>query len=226
MITRLIERNKAIELRKQGLTYSEITQIVPVSKGLLSYWFRNLELSQPEKEAVVSRLVDRKGKGILKSVATNRGLRLSREIVSFENAKKLFREMCTDSQFLVGIALYWAEGAKKHNNFQFVNSDPDMIVFMHKWIGKYLKVERSKIKCRIFLHKVPGYESLNLFWATKLGLPPESFQRTIYKPTKYIIKRNPDYKGCLRLCITNVYIFRLMRAWQKLLIQYYEATRS
>ena len=226
MVARLIDKNKAIELRKQGMTYSEIVQIVPVSRGLLSYWFKDLNLSMEEKEAIALRLVDKRGKGILKSVATNRQLRLKREIVAFEDAKKLFTDMHLDHKFLIGIALYWAEGAKKHNIFQFVNSDSDMIVFMYQWIQKYLSVDKSKIKCRLFVHKFPGYEDLEIFWAGKLGIETSLFQKTIYKPTKHNIKKNPDYKGCIRLCITNVYVFRLMRAWQKLLIQYYGDTRS
>lgn len=226
MTARLIEKNKAIELRKQGMTYSEITQIVPVSRGLLSYWFKDLEFSREEKEGIAKRLVDRRGKGMLKSAATNRQSRLNREIVAFEDAKKIFKEMQTDHRFLIGITLYWAEGAKRHNNFQFVNSDPDMVVFMYNWIQKYLKVDSDRIKCRLFIHRVPGYENIEMFWAGKLGVNPSLFHRTIYKPTKRIIKKNPDYKGCMCLYITDVYVFRLMRAWQKLLIQYYEATRS
>jgi hypothetical protein len=226
MTARLIEKNKAIELRKQGMTYSEIVQVVPVSRGLLSYWFRELELSKEEKENIASRMVDRRGKGMLKSISTNRKLRLDREIVAFEDAKNIFKEKCSNSRFLIGVALYWAEGAKKHYNFQFVNSDPEMITFMYNWIQKYLKVENSKIRCRLFIHKIPGYENIESFWAGKLGLQPSTFQRTIHKPTKHKVKKNPDYKGCMSLRVTNVYVFRLMRAWQKLLIQYYGDTRS
>jgi hypothetical protein len=226
MIARLMDKNQAIELRKQGMTYSEIAKIVPVSKGLLSYWFNDLILTTEEKERIASKMVGTRGAGILKSSATNRQKRLGREIVAFEDAKRIFADNMKDQRFLIGIALYWAEGAKKHSVFQFVNSDPDMVIFMHNWVQKYLKIEKARIKCRLFIHKVPGYENIELFWAGKLGLEPSLFMKTIYKPTKHTVKKNPDYKGCMRLSIANVYVFRLMRAWQKLLIQYYGDTRS
>lgn len=226
MVARLIEKNQAIELRKQGMTYSEIAKIVPVSKGLLSYWFKDLALTVEEKEKIALNMVGGRGAGILKSSATNRQKRLGREIVAFEDAKRIFAENINDQQFLIGIALYWAEGAKKHNVFQFVNSDSDMVVFMYNWIQKYLKIDKNKIKCRLFIHKVLGYENIELFWAWKLGIESSLFMKTIYKPNKHSFKKNPDYKGCMRLSIANVYVFRLMRAWQKLLIQYYGDTRS
>jgi len=221
MNARLIEKNQAIELRKQGLTYSEIQKFIPVTKGMLSFWLKDLILSDEEKDKLYSRTSDRRSSGRSKSISTNRNKRLNREIVAFEDAKKLFVEMQSDPKFLIGIALYWAEGAKKHNVFQFVNSDPDMVVFMFNWIQKYLKIDQIKIKCRLFIHKVSGYENIELFWAGKLGLQTSIFQQTIYKSTGYSVKKNPDYRGCMRLCITNVYVFRLMKAWQKLLIQYH-----
>jgi hypothetical protein len=96
-----------------------------------------------------------------------------------------------------------------------------MVVFMFNWIKKYLKINQDSVKCRLFIHKVPEYENVEVFWAGKLGLQTNVFQKTIYKPTGDYLKKNPDYKGCMRLCITNVYVFRLMKAWQKLLIQYH-----
>jgi transcriptional regulator with XRE-family HTH domain len=221
MIARLIDKNQALELRKQGMTYSEIAKIVPVSKGLLSYWFRDSTFTVEEKERIASNMVGSRGAGILKSSAINRQKRLNREIVAFEDAKRIFADNMQDQRFLIGVALYWAEGAKKHSLFQFVNSDPDMVIFMHNWMQKYLKIERQRIKCRLFIHKVPGYENIELFWAGKLGLEPSLFAKTIYKPTRHLVKKKPDYKGCMRLSVANVYVFRLMRAWQKLLIQYY-----
>jgi hypothetical protein len=42
---KVLEKNKAIELRKQGKTFGEILSKIPVSKGSLSYWLRNITLT-------------------------------------------------------------------------------------------------------------------------------------------------------------------------------------
>lgn len=48
-------------------------------------------------------------------------------------AKETFSNMSERDFFMSGITLYWAEGSKSSkSNLSFVNSDPDMIVFMHK----------------------------------------------------------------------------------------------
>lgn len=225
MKARLEEKNQAIELRKQGLSYSEIQKIIPVSKGLLSNWFNNLTLSPDQEKSLHSNLIDRSGRGRINSILVNRRAKLNREIVAFEDAKKIFVDMKSDPTFLIGVTLYWAEGSKKFDFFQFINSDPDMVVFMYSWIQKYLKIDRERIKCRIFTNKVIGYDNIELFWASKLAIQQHILRKTVYKSTRYSHRKNPDYKGCMRLSINSVYIQRLMRAWQKLLIQYYSVMR-
>lgn len=221
MKARLQDKKLAIELRKQGFSYKEIQEQVPVSKSLLSGWFKHLDLTKDEEEYLKSRMEDRKDKGRISSTISNRNRRIEREVVAFEAAKTLFDKHKNHSDFLVGVALYWAEGSKRTGEFQFINSDPEMITFMYAWIQKYLDIDKDDIKIRLFIHKIPGYENIDLFWANILSTQPDLFEKTIYKPTQHSIKKNPNYKGCLRLSISGIYHLRVVKAWQKLLIQYY-----
>ena len=221
MKARLENKKLAIELRKNGLSYAEIQKQVPVSKGLLSGWFKYLDLSKEEEEFLKSRMLERQDKGRISSTISNRNRRIAREVIAFEEAKKLFDKYKAESAFLIGIALYWAEGSKRTGEFQFVNSDPDMILFMHKWIRNFLKFEKDQIKYRLFIHKIPGYENVDIFWSKVLTIQPSDFEKTIFKPTIHSVKKNPNYKGCLRLSIPGIYHLRILKAWQKLLIQYY-----
>lgn len=221
MKARLEDKKLAIELRKNGLSYKEIQQKVLVSKSLLSGWFKYLDLSKDEQEHLISRMNERKDKGRIISTLSNRSRRIQREEVAFEDAKKLFFRYKNQSDFQVGVALYWAEGSKRTSEFQFINSDPDMIVFMYKWIQKFMAINKDKIKCRLFIHKIPGYEDSHQFWVQKLAIEPYLFEKTIYKPTQHALKKNPNYNGCLRLSIGGIYYLRIIKAWQKLLIQYY-----
>lgn len=226
MSARLIEKNEAIKLRKSGFSYADIQKKINVSRSLLSYWFKNLKLSESELALIRSKITSNREIGINKSSITNRNKRKEREKVDYEMASNIFEKYRNEVGFLIGISLYWAEGAKKHSAFQFVNSDPDMVLFMFNWMQKYLKLDIGKIKCRIFVHPVPGYENIENFWANLLGINASSFQKTIFKPTNLTFKRNPEYKGCVRLSISDVRLFRIVRAWQKLLIQYYGNMRS
>jgi hypothetical protein len=222
MRARLEDRNKAIELRKCGMSYKQIQAVVPVSKGLLSGWFENLQLTHEEESNLKLKIKERIDRGRIGSLISNRSRRIERERIVIKEAEVVFKKYKADPVFLMGVVLYWAEGAKKSDHFQFINSDPDMVVMMNKWIIKFLKVPKDSIRPRLFIHKVPGYEGAEEFWAKSLGIDLDLFQKTIYKPTKHKVKKNPFYQGCLRLDIFGIRYLRLMNAWQKLLIQYYD----
>lgn len=221
MKSRLADKNRAIELRKSGLSYKEIQKIISVSRGVLSGWFKHLELSEREAFDLHNNSQTKQFNGRLKASITNKNKRLEREKNAYNFAKESFEAFKNDSRFLVGVSLYWAEGSRKTGNFQFINSDPDMIKFMYEWMQKYLKVDNKTIKIRLFTHKVEDYETYLPFWANLLNVENNTFQKTIFKPTIHLIKKNLTYKGCLRLTIFSIYQLRLMRAWQKLLIEYY-----
>ncbi len=222
MKSRLDDRRKAIELRKTGLSYKEIQEIISVSKGVLSGWFKHLDFSVNEITLLAKNNQDRQYKGRLKASITNRRKRLDREGAVFIRAEEDFAQLKNDSMFLVGVALYWAEGSKRTGEFQFINSDPNMIVFMYSWIQKYLSTDKKLIKARLFTHKIEDYEEHLPFWSQILGREPSSFDKTIFKPTIHKVKKNPNYKGCLRLTVASIDKLRMMGAWQKLLIRYYK----
>ncbi len=166
-------------------------------------------------------MTELKDEGRIRSMFSNRARRIEREKIAEADAESVFDKHIDDPVFLIGVALYWAEGGRRSGCFQFVNSDPDMIAFMYKWVQRFVNASPEEIQCRLYIHSVPGYEGCELAWSKKLSIEPSSLQKTIYKKTRHVIKKNPDYQGCLRLNINSVYILRLMKAWQKLLIKYY-----
>jgi hypothetical protein len=50
-----LKKLKAIELRKQGLSYSEIKNLIPASKLTFSAWLKDIQLSQEQRKRL-SRL--------------------------------------------------------------------------------------------------------------------------------------------------------------------------
>lgn len=215
------EKNEAIRLRKLGYSYKEILKAVPVAKSSLSGWLKHLDYTKKQLKTIELRLDASKKRGLYKSIVTNRNKRLAREQIVYEAAKKAFLENTKDSLFLLGIGLYWAEGTKRGSNFQFMNSSPHMIKLMFNWMRKYMGFEKERIKIRLFIHQVYSHENCEHFWSKILNVPKERFQKTIFKPTPHKVKKNPDYKGCVRLSAGNIDDLRKIAAWQKLLIAYY-----
>jgi transposase len=67
MAVKFKEKETAIELRKQGYSYSEILKRVPVAKSTLSLWLRSVGLAERQKQ----RLSEKKESGTIKG-STNK----------------------------------------------------------------------------------------------------------------------------------------------------------
>lgn len=216
------KKNKAIELRKLGYSYKEIIKHIAVGKSTLSGWLKNIKMTQEQSKNLENRLKDAQTRGRAKSSVVNKEKRLARENEVFIEAKEKFNSFVTHPLFIPGIILYWAEGARKAGIFQFVNSDPDMVKLMLKWIDLFMEIDKSELRYRLFMHEPYCNENCEGFWANFLGISESLFQKTILKPTPHKVKKNPIYKGCFRVTIGKKYNLRKVLAWQKLLLEYYK----
>jgi len=221
MYSRVQLKNMAINLRKEGRSYNEIMNELHVAKSTLSGWLSDITLTDQQNIDLNNRLKDRVARGRLKTGIALRAKRIVRENRVYSEAEKEFKEYIKDPFFSVGILLYWAEGAKKNNFFAFINSDPNMVNLMLKWVKKYFHSEAALLNYRLFIHFPYKNENCEEYWARFLNVSPENFYKTIYKPTPYTVKKNIGYKGCIRMTITRIDVLRKMIAWQKLLITYY-----
>lgn len=176
-----LKKEKALQLRSQGKSYGEILKILNISsKGLLSYWFKNVTLSP----LAIKRL-ERK-----KLLARKRGLfqfnkNRTRKIV-LENAsiikksKKEVSKISKSALLLIGAVLYWAEGTTRERLYgypivSFSNSDPAIIEIFMKYIRTILQVPDTKIYAGIHIHQNIQKETAKIFWSKITGLPKDRF---------------------------------------------------
>lgn len=197
------EKEQAIELRKKGLSYKEILKIVPVAKSSLSLWLKNTPLSINEKRLLKERINNNVSRGQLKAAAAHRANREERDHLLVQEMRALFNQYKHNPLFLIGIMLYWAEGSHRSSSFLFTNSDADMVNVMLDWIENYFHLSRQQIGVRLYLHKPFAHEHCEERWSREIGVPISRFKKTIFKPTGKLVKKRPDYKGCLRVEITN-----------------------
>ena len=106
--------------------------------------------------------------------------------------------------FLVGLALYWAEGAKAKpwNPSQgvcLINSDPDVIRVFLAWLA-LLGIERDELTFRTSIHRSGDVEAAERFWASLVGIPRSDLLRTSLKRHERRASRRlpaDSYVGCL-----------------------------
>jgi hypothetical protein len=200
MKSKFEERDKAQELRRQGLSFREIRKVVPVSKSSLSAWLRLLPLTVEQEKQLEDRAKKNVDKGRERAALSNRKKRIAREDIAKGEAGVIFEKFKNDPRFILGVSLYWAEGAKRTSTFCFVNSDVSMVKFMIFWLDKYLGIPKEKVFLRLHTHEDFKSENYELFWSKSLQVPMSQFRKTSYKPNKHgVFKKNPDYKGCMRL---------------------------
>lgn len=219
------EKQRAIELRRKGYSYRDIMQEVDAAKSSISLWLQRLPLTKDEKKHLKSRRNSNISQGRIKAGAALHAKRLERDKVLFEETRIEFEQYKHTPLYFVGIALYWAEGAKRSSSFSFTNSDSDMVNVMLSWIERFWKIPRSSIKMRLFSHKPFAHEHCEEKWAKELNIPLSNFNKTIYKPSGLLVKKRPEYKGCLRVELGKTTNLRKMQFLQNMLLEYIHHSR-
>lgn len=199
-------KTKAIVLRKEGLAYNEILKLVPVSKSTLSLWLRSVHLAKAQKQLLTSK----KRAAIMKGGQARRTLRVKSTEEIFKQSLQDITSIGFDKKalFLVGIALYWAEGAKQkeHNVSQpvcFSNSDPQMLLIFVFWLDTICNIKKEDIQYDLYIHVSADIESALNYWSSVLKIDSKSIRVRYKKNTILSFRKNReiDYHGLIRIVV-------------------------
>jgi len=149
-------RIKARKLRSKGESVNIIAKQLGVSKSTVSYWVRDIILSIKQLEQLRGNQLDGAEKGRLKGALKQKRRRLKLIETSKKNGLKSIGKLSRKEFLVSGIALYWAEGTKKRQIIQIVNSDPNMIIFMIKWLKTFFDINHDDLVVRVginYIHK-------------------------------------------------------------------------
>lgn len=201
-------KKKAIQLRKEGKTYSEILNIVPVAKSTLSEWLKSVQLAKPQKQ----RITRKKKEAALRGAQARRHTRVS-EVQMLERSGLVeVGKISARELWLIGVALYWAEGSKQYEHspstgIMFANSDSRMVLVFLKWLGE-MKIPASAIFFELYVHETRKSEAqmFKRWWARELKVPSSRINRIYFK------KGNPKtnrkniadlYHGLIRIKVNS-----------------------
>ena len=219
---------KAIKLRKKGLSYSEILKSIPVAKSTLALWLHSVGLSKKQKQ----RLTDKKLASALRGAARKKEIRIQKTQSIFQEAAKDIKNISKKELFLIGVALYWAEGSKEKeyrpgSGIQFSNSDANMIKLFLKWIFEICKIPKEKIYFEIYIHetKKSDVKIVRDYWSRITEFPVEFLNRVYFKKNKINTKRKnigDSYFGVLRIKINaSSKLNRKIAGWIQAINRYY-----
>ena len=213
---KVLERNKAIELRKEGKTFNEILNQIPVSKGSLSFWLRDIILTK-EQLARIKYKNDRIKKKFIEYNELRRKQSNDNKLAIVRSAMKEIDVISKRELKLIGIALYWAEGYKAHacSGVEFTNTDPGMIKLMMRWFREICGVQEAKFRIRIQIHNPADIEKVIRYWSSVTGIMPSQF-------TKAYLKTSPTSKrkignlvpyGICSIRVSDINLITRIRGW-------------
>ena len=162
-------------LRRLGLSYGEIMELIPVPKGTLAGWCREIRLSERQIAAIKDRRGPREGPR-----DTQWKRRLEVEAIRSDARVFALRHL-TDAFWMAGTVLYWGEGAKTKRSFSVANSDAAALrLFMH-WTRRYVE-EDPVFVLKLNLHADNDEALARDHWRHSLGAEGVEFYRTFVKP--------------------------------------------
>jgi predicted transcriptional regulator len=171
---------EAIELRKQGMSYTQIKNKIGVSKSTLSNWLRSF----PSSEDRIRELRDTNEQRIERTRETKARKRELRHADIQKKVENEIGELTNREIFVAGLFLYWGEGTKTSpSTISVSNTDPSVVLFFIKWLA-LLGVSKEKVKVHLHLYSDMDIQKELDFWSKTLNVPLSAFRKPYIKSSK------------------------------------------
>jgi hypothetical protein len=187
-------------LRRLGLCYREISQIVPVAKGTLSGWCRDLDLTEEQKARIRALRPEQARRNGVGNVLRQRAIERAEAIR--RSARAEASRLIADPGWVAGVVAYWAEG-KKSNELVFANSDPAMIKLFIDWAQRYLELSPDRFNARLHLHTGQDEKERREFWSGITGIPSDGFRKGFIKPEGTGHRKKVLYNGTIQIRVSR-----------------------
>jgi transposase len=195
-------RARAIELRGEGWSVNDIALELHVAKSTAWLWVRHLPLD-PDSERARRKREHSKRMTDARWDAFRRNRDAARAEIE-SSAEQWVGELARRELLLLGAVTYWCEGSKSKpwrtaKYLAFINSDPVLIDLFIRFVEE-LGVARDCLSYRVAIHESADVAAATQWWADRIGVPMDRFQRVTLKrhnATTNRLNTGTDYRGCL-----------------------------
>lgn len=213
-------RDKARELRTEGLNYNQISARLGVSKSSVSLWVRDLPIP-PRLSYEENRR--RSAEGARRYWATERKVREAQRENQRAAAAVEIGGLTGREILIAGAVAYWCEGAKTKPHRQlycvvFINSDPGLIRLFLRFLDA-AGIPRSDLVFTVSIHESGDVAAAQRFWLEVAGARPEQFNKpSLKRHNPKTTRKNvgEDYHGCLRIAVhRSSALLRKIEGWSQ-----------
>jgi hypothetical protein len=180
-------------LRRLGWTYSEIRDLVPVPKGTLAGWCRDIALTDAQAAAIRERTGS--ARGTPRDTQRKRRAQIERIRVA---ARVFAQDHLHDPLFVAGTVLYWGEGAKTDRLLALTNADPAAHRLFIRWTRRFHNVS-AQFVLSLHLHHGDDEHLARQWWISELQLDEPDFTKTFTKPPGTGHRKNHLPNGVCKL---------------------------
>jgi hypothetical protein len=215
------DKKLIIEERKKGKSYNQLSKNFGIPKSTLSYWLKDIKLSNEAKQKINVRVNNTSVKALIRRNKEQSIIaKVNSEIIRQE-AKSETVKLINNKLFLLGISLYWAEGYKKGaygskwKCVDFANSDSEMLKIMMKFFREICKVEDQNFKIQLIAHKNVNFKKSIKYWSKVLAVPNQQFFKTntSMNLNSKGLRKNTLKHGTVHIRVYNTKLFYKIVGW-------------
>jgi len=220
---KLEEKNKARQLRHQGLSIKQISTALEVSKGSVSAWVRDIELS----EQILINIGEQRRLGRERSRKTRLANIANRNTLLNAKCKEEILPFSKRDLWIAGLMLYAGEGCKSktvaRQYVEITNSDPNILRVFINFLIQVCSVPKENIEVRLILYKDINLKDAQRYWSSELNIPTNQFQKPFIKQSYRNLHgrhlRRSKY-GTAHVILYDVKIYRRIMGWLQAIYEY------
>jgi AcrR family transcriptional regulator len=185
-------RERARELREQGLDYEEIAAALGVSKSSVSLWVR--DLPRPDRLSY-EECRKRAAEGARRYWAAERPVRAAARAAARDAAASQIGPLTDREVLIAGAIAYWCEGGKskpytRSDRVIFINSDPALIRFFLRFL-EVAGAPRASLRFRVYIHEKADVAAAQSFWQDVTGATADQFATpTLKRHNPVTVRKN------------------------------------
>lgn len=211
---RVEDKKQAIELRKSGLSYNEISNKMNISKGTLHGWLNKIILTPEQQEKFQCQ-------NKLQIIAMAKVCRENRA-TRWENFKQQavseYKKLKLNPGFMYGLALYIGEGAKSSpHDVCITNCDYRVIKKSIEFLN-IIGVSITDIKLKTYIYDLEQILDVEKFWQITTNLPKNNikvYQAQVSKAS-LLKKGNVQKNGTCSVYVCNTELKQKVNEWMNL----------
>lgn len=210
------EKQTALALRAQGLSYNDILKETGVSKSTLSLWLRDIPLTNEQ----IAQLENKISAGREKFSRNERKRRDIRWGDYHLEAEEEYELLSLNPQFMFGLALYIGEGSKTNQNGLCLSNCDPRVIRKGLEFFRAIGIPARSMRCAIHLHPGLCVNTAERYWQGVTGLASTNFQKTTVALSQASTSRkgNVQEYGTCHIKASHTKIRQKLSRWMELVL--------